>query len=170
VLPILTPRLRLRALRPDDLAVLTEIYTDPRVAPWIGNPDHAAVADALQFAVEHQAAHGWAFWGVEDRDSGRLLGDCGLQPLELRGPEVELGYDLHPGSWGRGLATEAARATLRAALGPLGMDQVVAVTKPGHHASQRVLEKAGFTRAGSCRAYGEQLLRFEARQRRCAPT
>jgi [ribosomal protein S5]-alanine N-acetyltransferase len=79
----------------------------------------------------------------------------------MRGPEVELGYDLHPDVWGRGLATEAARATVRLALGPLGIDRVVAVVKPNHAASRRVLEKAGLTHAGEREAYGEQLLLYE---------
>ena len=82
---IVTPRLLLRPLREDDLPALTAIYTDPRVMPWIGEQTPASTAEVLAFHVAHAAAHGWAFWAVEERDTGRLLGDCGLQPLELRG-------------------------------------------------------------------------------------
>jgi RimJ/RimL family protein N-acetyltransferase len=115
----------------------------------------------LRFQIVHQAEHGWALWALEEPSTRRFLGDCGLWPLEMRGPEVELGYDLHPDVWGRGLATEAARATVRLALGPLGIDRVVAVVKPNHAASRRVLEKAGLTHAGEREAYGEQLLLYE---------
>ena len=66
----------------------------------------------------------------------------------MRGPEVELGYDLYPRFWGRGLASEAARATVGQALGELGIERVIGVVKPAHLASRRVLEKAGLRYAG----------------------
>jgi len=162
VFPIETERLRLRPLRPDDLEALADVYLDPRVMRWIGAHTREGVEHDLVLQAEHQAAHGWSFWAVEERATGRMIGDCGLQPLEHRGPEVELGYDLHPDTWGRGLGTEAARAVMAQAFGPLGVDRVVAVVKPDHVASQRVLEKAGLTRAGTRQAYGESLLLYEA--------
>jgi ribosomal-protein-alanine N-acetyltransferase len=159
---ILTARLRLRPLRPDDVDALGEVYLHPLVARWIGPHTREDVVREIGLQIEHQASFGWSFWAVEDRVSGRLIGDCGLQPLEHRGPEVELGYDLHPRAWGRGLATEAARAVMRQAFGPLGIERVVAVVKPEHIASQRVLEKAGLQRTGTRDAYGESFLLYEA--------
>lgn len=161
---ILTARLRLRPLHPDDVDALGEVYLHPLVARWIGPRTREDVAQEIALQVEHQAEFGWSFWAVEDRATGRLIGDCGLQPLEHHGPEVELGYDLHPGRWGRGLATEAAGAVMRQAFGPLGIERVMAVVKPEHTASQRVLEKVGLQRAGTRRAYGESLLLYEARR------
>jgi ribosomal-protein-alanine N-acetyltransferase len=162
VLPILTDRLRLRALREEDFEALFAVYSDPRVEAWIGSHSRSEVANELRYHAAHQAQHGWAFWAVEERESGRFLGDCGLQPLEHRGPEVELGYELHPDVWGRGLATEAASAVLAAAFGPLAFHRVVAVVKPHHAASRRVLEKAGMTRAGRRTAYREEMVLYEA--------
>jgi RimJ/RimL family protein N-acetyltransferase len=63
--------------------------------------------------------------------------------------------------WGRGIATEAATAVVGLALGALGIDRVVAVVKPTHAASRRVLEKARLTHIGERKAYGEQLLLYE---------
>ena len=91
-----------------------------------------------------------------------MIGDCGLQPLEHRGPEVELGYDFHPGVWGRGIATEAVLAVMRQAFGPLRIERVVAVVKPDHVASRRVLEKAGLQPSGTCEAYGLSMVLYEA--------
>ena len=91
-----------------------------------------------------------------------FIGDCGLQPLEHRGPEVELGYDFHPRAWGRGLATEAASAVMEKAFGALQIESVVAVVKPENRASQRVLEKAGLQRTGAREAYGEAMFLYEA--------
>jgi RimJ/RimL family protein N-acetyltransferase len=161
-LPILTPRLRLRALRESDLADLQRLWTDPRVTEWIGEHTSEDVLEELHDHIAHEHEHGWALWAVEERASGRFLGDCGLQPLEHRGPEVELGYELLPEVWGSGLATEAVAATLEAAFGPLQMPRVVAVVKPGNERSVRVLEKAGLARAGERVAYGERMLFFEA--------
>jgi RimJ/RimL family protein N-acetyltransferase len=62
--------------------------------------------------------------------------------------DVEVAYRLTRGAWGRGIATEAARALVAHALGPLGLSRVVAVTYPENRASQRVLDKLGFERRG----------------------
>ena len=162
----MTPRLLLRPLRRDDLDALAEVYLHPLVMRWIGSNTRNDVEREIALQLEHQTSLGWDFWAVEDRRSARMIGDCGLQPLEHHRPEVELGYDLHPDSWGRGLATEAARAVLEQAFGPLGIDRVIAVVKPDHVASHRVLEKAGLHRAGTRLAYGESMLLYEARCRK----
>lgn len=162
--PIMTARLRLRPLRRDDLDALAEVYLHPQVMRWIGSHTREDVEHEIALQVEHQRTLGWSFWAVEHRDTGRMIGDCGLQPLEHHGPDVELGYDLHPDAWGRGLATEAARAVVGQAFGPLGVDRVVAVVKPDHVASQRVLEKVGLHHAGTRLAYGESMLLYEARR------
>lgn len=164
ILPLLTERLVLRALRLDDVAALTAIYTDPLVMQWIGPQSDETVAAEVVRQISYQREHGWSLWAVEERASGRLIGDCGLQPLAHAGPEVELGYDLHPDVWGRGLATEATRAVVAAALEPLGIDEVVAVVKPAHAASRRVLEKTGLELVGSRFAYGEQMLLYAIRR------
>jgi RimJ/RimL family protein N-acetyltransferase len=161
VLPLVTERLRLRALREEDLEALSQLYSDPRVAQFIGTHTRAEVAAELRLQMAHQAEHGWALWALEERETGLFVGDCGLQPLELRGPEVELSYDLHPDLWGNGLATEAATAVVGVARGPLGIDRVLAVVKSTHTASRRVLEKAGLAHVGERDAYGEELLLYE---------
>lgn len=159
--PILSDRLRLRPLELDDLEALADIYLDPLVTRWIGPHTREDVEREIMQQTSYQASLGWSFWAVEDRASRRLIGDCGLQPLEHHGPEVELGYDFHPSAWGRGLATEAAREVMRQAFGPLGIDRVVAVVKPDHVASQRVLQKTGLRRVGMRDAYGEPMLLYE---------
>lgn len=138
------------------------MYLHPLVAPWIGPHTRDDVAREIAEQVEHQQTFGWSLWAVEERETGKLIGDCGLQPLEHRGPEVELGYDFHPSVWGRGLATEAAREVMSQAFGSLGLGRVVAVVKPDHIASQRVLEKAGLRRCGPREAYGESMVLYAA--------
>jgi RimJ/RimL family protein N-acetyltransferase len=156
---ILTERLRLRPVREADLDALLALYTHPDVARWIGEHDRA------KLEAEHARwqASDLPWWAVEERATGRLVGDGGLQPLEGRGPEVELGYDLHPDASGRGYATEVARAWLAYAW-ERGIDEVVAVVKPDHAASRRVLEKAGLSLMGPREAYGEPMLLYAARR------
>jgi RimJ/RimL family protein N-acetyltransferase len=103
--------------------------------------------------VEHQERHGFSKWGVRERASGELVGDCGIQLLE-GGPDVELGFHLRRSVWGRGYATEAARACLDAAFAGLGLDEVIAIVAPGNAASVRVLEKIGMRPAGEREALG----------------
>jgi [ribosomal protein S5]-alanine N-acetyltransferase len=103
--------------------------------------------------VEHQERYGFSKWGVEERASGSLVGDCGMQLLE-GGPDVELGFHLRTSVWGRGYATEAARACLDAAFTDLGLDRVIAIVAPGNAASVRVLEKVGMRPAGEREALG----------------
>lgn len=160
--PIVTARLRLRPLTPEDVDALSSVYLHPCVRRWIGPHTREDVVREIEHQVEHQRRLGWSLWAVEERDTGSLIGDCGLQPLEHRGADIELGYDFHPRVWRRGLATEAARAVMGQAFGPLGIERVVAVVKPDHTASQRVLEKSGLRQIGTREAYGESLLLYEA--------
>ena len=162
MLPLLTERLQLRALHGSDLGQLFRLYSDPSVASYVGRHRRAEVEQELRFDIAHQAEHGWAMWAVLERAGGAFVGACGLRPLEMRGPEVELGYDLFPRFWGRGLAGEAARATVGLALGELALGRVIGVVKPAHFASRRVLEKAGLRYVGIRHAYGERLLLYEA--------
>ena len=98
-----------------------------------------------------------------ERASGRLVGEAGLQPLD-GGPDVELTYTLARAAWGRGYATEAARAVLRWAFAGLLLPRVEAVADPGNHASLRVLEKAGMVPLGP-----RELLRVGPRGVRAVP-
>ena len=93
--------------------------------------------------MAHQERHGFSLWAVTDRESGAVMGDCGLILLAHRGPEIELGYRLAKPYWGRGYATEAASAWVAHGFGELGLDRIVAVTHPENVASQHVLEKVG---------------------------
>jgi RimJ/RimL family protein N-acetyltransferase len=72
-----------------------------------------------------------------------LVGSAGLRPLEDLG--LEIFYSLAPGSWGNGYATEAARAVVERALGPLGLPEVLAEVDKGNVASVAVVGRPGMT-------------------------
>lgn len=91
-------------------------------------------------------AMGAGLLGVVLRDSGTLIGDCGLVWQEVEGvQEPEIGYHVHREHQGRGYATEAARAVRDYAFGTLACDHVISMIRPENLASRRVAEKNGLT-------------------------
>jgi RimJ/RimL family protein N-acetyltransferase len=97
----------------------------------------------LERNLAHWDQHGFGIWILRDPTSGRVLGRAGLRHLQLEAvEEVELAYALLPEYWGRGLATDAARACVTIGREWLGLPSVVALTTADNLASQRVLLKA----------------------------
>ena len=158
-LPLLTERLELRAFESDDLEALHAVYGDPEVTRFIpAYPTLEHTRGALEIHVREARAGNPAFWALIERESGRLIGDAGIGLIEGVGPEFELGYTLGPQWWGRGHATEAARAVLDYALGELALPEVLALVRPANAASINVLEKIGMERVGTRNAYGAEHL------------
>jgi ribosomal-protein-alanine N-acetyltransferase len=162
-LRIETERLLIRPMQPDDAEPLWEILRDPSTWEFIGPQQVQSLEEARGF-VERKAAyhdeHGFAMWTVVERESGRAVGDCGLQLLE-GGPDVELGYHMSAAFRGRGYTTEAARACLAYGLDGLGLASIVAVAWPGHTASQRVMQKCGMRLVGPGSHYGHETVVYE---------
>jgi len=80
---------------------------------------------------------------VTDKKTNKIVGWCGLGPLEFSPSEIEIYYGLSVDHWGRGLATEAAKAMLSYGFHDIGLDNIVAVVKPDNVASKKVIEKLG---------------------------
>jgi len=144
-LPLHTERLEIRPFEPAEQAAMQPIYDDPEVMRYItGGSDPAGWVATY---VREQRERGYTFWAVVERASGEIIGEAGLAPFE-EGPRLELGYLLRRDRWGRGLATEAARAILDAAFDDLGAPEVMAVVDVGNEASLNVLRKLGFREVG----------------------
>jgi RimJ/RimL family protein N-acetyltransferase len=143
-----TERLTLRPMAAGDLDDLLAIFGDPEVmAAFESAPlDRDATQRWLQRNLAHQRDHGYGIFAVCPKGSDRLIGDCGLEWLELAGEQVaELGYDFRRDSWNRGYATEAAGAVRDWAFGTLGLPKLVSLVRAGNLASARVAEKVGMT-------------------------
>jgi [ribosomal protein S5]-alanine N-acetyltransferase len=163
---LLTERLELRAFEPEDLDALHAVYGDPEVTRFIpAYPTLEHTRRALDIHVREARAGNPAFWALIERESGQLIGDAGVGLIEGIGPEYELGYTLGPRWWGRGYATEAARAVRDYALGPLALPEVLALVRPANAASINVLQKIGMERVGTRSAYGAEHLVYGARRR-----
>lgn len=156
-----TPRLVLRPFRARDTEAIHAVWSDPEVMRWVGHGPVAGVSASermLRGYAEHQRAQGYSFWAVVERSSDTLIGDAGLHRTPAG--ETELGYTLGVPWWGQGYATEAARAWLDAAFGPLELPEVVALAEPANAGSLHVLEKVGMVAAGRRVAFGRDHLRF----------
>jgi RimJ/RimL family protein N-acetyltransferase len=145
-----TARLLLARLRAEDFDDLHAMHTDARVMATLGGvrsrADTQRVLDAL---VADWDTDGFGYWLARDRASGRVAGRGGLRRVVLEGrPEVEVGYAFLPEYWGRGLATELARESIRVGFAELGLPELVCFTLPTNRASQRVMERAGFRYVG----------------------
>ena len=147
-----TERLLLRPWRPaEDLDALAAVNADTAVMRWV-TPNRPLrrdeTADFLDRAVRHWDEHGFGLWAVVPRDEADAgcIGFAGLAipsflPEIL--PAVEVGWRLSPAWWGRGLATEAARASVGFGFERLGLRSVVAIVDAGNERSLRVAAKLG---------------------------
>lgn len=139
-----TPRLTVRPFSADDYDDLYALRADEAVARYLGGTADLAskVAARLQYYLDHHARHGYAMSRVSLRGTTAMIGWGGLQHLD-DGEEIEVGYALARAWWGRGLATELARAWLQRGFHALGFERIVAVADPENAASRHVMEKLG---------------------------
>jgi RimJ/RimL family protein N-acetyltransferase len=143
-----TERLKLRRFSPADREAYLAIRGQPEVAARLGYTSEEAEAKTDWFLDLDQRS--WAerrhgVWAVCDRNDGSLLGHAGLWYLpSFDAVEVLYGYGKQ--AWGRGLATEAARAVVNVAFGVLALERLIALATPDNSGSLRVIEKLGFVR------------------------
>lgn len=151
-----TDRLLLCAPSLDHLDTLASLWGDPETMKYIGAGGawtREQIAERLQRAIRTQQEHGMTFWTIIEKDSGSIIGQGGLVPIEFDGPEIELGYRLGKEYWGKGYATEIARASAAYGFDTLGVDELVAVCYEENLPSRRVLIKAGFQEVGESDLY-----------------
>lgn len=144
-LPPSTGRLVFRTWLARDWPLALALWGDARVSALIGGPfNESQVRERLQTEIARQRQYGVQYWPIFFKDGGEHLGCCGLKPYDLSAGIFELGFQLHAGQWGKGVATEAARAVIDHAFGPLGAAALFAGHHPQNFGSRRVLEKLGF--------------------------
>lgn len=155
-----TPRLILRKHEAGDLDFFASLMSDMRVMKWVGGRtfDREHCAQRLEKYIENEHATPYGFWVVALKDSGEQIGQGGVIPIARsgvdprdyaqRGPEIEVGYRFAVEYWGKGYATEVAKASVAHGFEVIGLDRIIAVTKPDNEPSKRVLEKAGLSYVG----------------------
>ncbi len=145
--PILTERLRLRRSRPEDAEDISAYRSDPDVHRYQGweRTDPAGIRAEIEAMAARVPGEpgGWVQFSVEERESGRLVGDVGLSPAEEEPGVIKVGYTIAPAFQGRGYATEAVGALVRYAFDVLEADVVRAYASAENVPSIRVAEKVG---------------------------
>ena len=142
---LITPRLRIRSWQQRDLEPWSALCADPEVMRFFPkrlSPLEARAWIDRQQTVETQ--HGYCFWAVETLEHNRCIGMTGLHPLHIEGiisGEVEIGWRLCRSAWGKGYATEAAKACRTYAHDVLQRRTLYAVASAINAPSLRVMEK-----------------------------
>lgn len=144
-------RLRLRAMRQDDVATWFAMQSDPVAMRYWSYPPLTAVEQSQQAFEKNQrdvAAGDVLAWAIALLDSDAMIGTCTLFALDRRHRRAMIGYALARERWGRGHAQEALRLALAHAFGALGLHRVEADIDPRNGASLRLVERVGFVREG----------------------
>ena len=153
--PSQPPSFRLIVREPcaDDLGAYRALFFDKGVAKWLRPGPQPPFTEGEVFAKLsedrwHWDQHGFGPWALIERESGELAGRGGLKYQTVDGKqEVELGWAVRSDRWGRGYATEAARAAIDWAR-ELGLSELVALIMEDNTASRRVAEKLSMKEAG----------------------
>jgi RimJ/RimL family protein N-acetyltransferase len=141
-----TERLIIREFQVFDIEALAQILAKPEVMQFspTGVLSTKKTAVRIQSFLDSYQKNGYGKWAVIHRQSGSLIGYCGIAVEEIEGKlENELGYRLDSEFWGQGLATEAAKACLAYGFNQLNLDSVLGIVEPENRASIKVLEKIG---------------------------
>ncbi|HTU12388.1 MAG TPA: GNAT family N-acetyltransferase [Allosphingosinicella sp.] len=149
---LLTPRLTLRAQRPDDTEPLMAAFADEGFSRFITRERRAlSRAEAwrpIAVVPGMWAANGYGNWMVEERATGQPVGRLG--PWNPEGwPDFEIGWSIFPQHQGKGYAAEGAAAALAWVRETLGRDYVIHLIDPANTASEKVATRLGATLTGS---------------------
>ncbi|MEQ4305484.1 GNAT family N-acetyltransferase [Plantactinospora sp. B6F1] len=146
-------------LEPDDLARVFDMYSRPEVVRFFNRstlplrePAGAEEGVRQWHARNAEFPAGYGIWAVQRREDGRVVGTVMLKPLPGRDEakltdDIEVGWHLHPDSWGHGYATEAARGAIERGFAA-GVPEIYAVVAPGNEASMAVARRLGMTSIG----------------------
>ncbi|HLG04500.1 MAG TPA: GNAT family N-acetyltransferase [Bacteroidia bacterium] len=146
--PVLqTDRLLLRGISGNDAPVIFRLYADENVMHYRGCDTFSNLEQAEQLIFHWRklfaTGHGIR-WGIEWNETNQLLGTVGFKQILIQHRRADLGYELDPAWWNRGIMTEAVNAIVQHGFDVMNLHSIEANITPGHLASQRVLEKLKF--------------------------
>ena len=152
-----------RPWRTDEVERHYDTYRRIEVVQWLGGPPIRTREEARdligRMAARHVQDPRFGTWAIVEQSSGVPVGSVLLRPLPDGDGEVEIGWHLHPDSWGKGFASEAAQAVLDRGFAD-GLTEVWAVTYPDNDRSVAVCRRIGCATSGPRRWYHEPLLMF----------
>lgn len=145
-----TPRLLLRELVPADEDAIFRMLSDPEAMRYFPSTyDREGARAWIARNQQRYADAGHGLWAVTLRESGEVLGDCGVVWQQVDGArEAEVGYHFLRDHWGHGYASEAARACRDWAFRHLDVPRVISLVRPENQPSARVAQRNGMSIAG----------------------
>ena len=147
----------------DDIDHVAALDGDPDVMRYVADGLPKTRGDAeegvARVLLNYEKFPGLGLWIAEEKPGLAFAGWFALKYIP-KTVEIEVGYRLMKSAWGRGLATEGARAMLRYGFGERGLERIVAVTHPDNAASQSVLRKAGLKYRGVGHYYDRDVSYF----------
>ncbi|MEC0124548.1 GNAT family N-acetyltransferase [Paenibacillus pabuli] len=153
---IKTERYTLRAAEEKDAHDLYELYSNEAVVEFMPFTPFESVKDAMDemswYAKIFREQTGLR-WMIEDGEARKVIGTCGFLSREEVHNRAEIGYDLHPAFWGKGVMSEVARAVLNFGFMDLQLNKIEAKVEPQNQASIRLLHKLGFQQEGLLRQH-----------------
>ena len=140
-----TERLRMREMTMADFGAICRIMQDAETMyAYEGAFTDGEVSEWIQRQESRYRELGFGLWAVELKESGEVIGQCGLSIQPWKEEQVlEIGYLFRRDCWGHGYAAEAARACRRYAFEQLGAEEVCSIIRDTNHASQRVALRNG---------------------------
>jgi RimJ/RimL family protein N-acetyltransferase len=168
-----TERLLVREFVPEDAKALASFYGDPEVMRFIGSgATRSPEETARQIGVWQRLYREWGYglWATAQRETGELVGRCGLLRWQVDDrTEIEVGYLIGRGFWGRGYGLEAARGIKEWAFERLDVSRVVSMIYPQNLPSIRVAEANGMRHLADIERDGRLILMYGVDRRQDSP-
>ncbi|WP_343672137.1 GNAT family protein [Chitinophaga sp.] len=146
--------LLLRPISEKDIAALFNLFSSEKVTRFMDIERFINVSEAAQlvaFFREKLLSGEGMRWGIYQQDNDTLIGTCGLHHINKTHYKAEMGYDLLPAFWGKGIMTTALHRLLQYAFEDLALNRIEAVVDPANKLSLRLLERLGFHQEGLLR-------------------
>ncbi len=154
--PLETKRLILRRLTLDDTDFVFRHFSDPEMTRFLLDEDpltDRSQAEQLIRSYLDPIGKTYNRWAIVRKSDAALIGTCGFHKWDKRHHRAEIGYDLTPDAWGRGLMAEAVREMIRHGFESMRLNRIDALVYPENARSLRLLEKLSFKKEGLLRDY-----------------
>ncbi|MHB9942516.1 GNAT family N-acetyltransferase [Clostridium sporogenes] len=160
---IYTKRLLLRKFQICDFEDYYDILKQEEVSMWLGTGKRKSLDDVICIMKnfeKHWVENNYGVWAVTNRETNKLIGQCGFNILEDT-KETELLYAFDSKFWGKGYATEASMAAIEFLYENFKLNHVVALVYPNNNRSSNVIKKIGFEYKGIEEYFGVELLYYK---------
>lgn len=158
-----TKRLFMRKPIIEDVDQFYSIVKEEAVGKWLAKSKGMSkeeVKDYIMQLISHWEQYGFGVWLLVNRNTGELLGHCGLRKIDATG-EIEIMYLLDPEYWGNGYASEAAKASIQYAKEMMNVKRIIARVKVANENSKKLLRNLGFIYTHEVDYSGRLLSYFE---------